>query len=156
MKFKIFFIFLLILFVSYCSKQDKVQLLLKDCRASDTCQAKLYYDHNGKLVANTVLIKKETKLRFVKAPEISEAVFIIPKADGIFEKLHSNQYDSLMIGNTLYLFITLTNNNMSKQFKIRTESNLTDSPKYYPYSAYLPMEDKMAESNSSPAIIVDP
>jgi len=156
MKVKIFFIFLLILFVSYCSKMDKVRLLPKDCRSSDTCQAKLYFDQNGEPVANTILIKKGIKLRFVKAPEINKAVFVIPKASIIFKKLHSNQYDSLMIGNTNYLFITLTNKHKSKQFIISTESNLTDSPKYYPYSVYLPMEDKMAESNSSPAIIVDP
>lgn len=156
MKLYIFFVISLIFFVSFCSKKDEARLLTRDCRGSDTCQAKLYYDHNGKPVANTVLIKKETKLRFIKSPEISKAVFIIPKADIIFKKLHSNQYDSLMIGNTNYLFITLTNKHSSKQFMIRTESNLLDSPKYYPYSVYLPIEDKMAESNSSPAIIVDP
>jgi hypothetical protein len=157
MKFNAFFVFLLILVISNCGKTDKLKLLTKDCTGSDTCQAKVFIDPDDKAIANSVLIKKHTKLRFVKAPEITKAMFIIPKADVLFQNLHTNKYDSLMIGNTNYLFITLENNeNKSKQFKIREESNLTNDPKYYPYSVYLPVRDEMAESNSSPAIIVEP
>ena len=149
-------LFMLAFVVFCCDPGNKQEPLVRDCTQLDSCQAEISLIQTEKPVANTVRMKPKGKLRFVKTSDITEAIIIIPKADQIFEKLYSNTYDSVVVHNTTYLFINLTAEKKSKQFKIRKNTLAEQDTISYPYSVYLPQLNKMAESNSSPAIIVEP
>jgi len=145
---KTFGVFVLILFFStlFCAGQEK-QLQQHvvvgiDYAIPDTKNFR----------ASEAEVKSGGSLMFNASKITQEATVIIPKADLICKiEPKDSTYE---VGGITYLFVPLIKktNSISRKFII----NKHDTTTTYDYSIYIHEENKMAEGESSPKIIVDP